>query len=254
MLSSDVVFGDHHLVGATGATVADSVWPADGSAPDVALDPLGYAKDRDTAVRVVDALSSGAELIVAQLNEIDTVAHLFGPTSAESLDRYSRTDAHVGAIIEEIRPAWDEWAVIVVSDHSHEDVVDPEPIDLRAAALRGGHAVEVVDEGAASVVGSTPLGTERWIRHVDGVEDLVRLDNLTVLAWARAGRWFCTVAFPLKGVHGSPRTAPQVALVDGGHPSAAGLKMRISARRPQATDWAGAVAGLLGIAAPADLA
>ena len=251
---SAAVFGDHHLVGATGAAVADSVWPPGGSVPDVALDVLGYAKDRETTARMVEVIAGGSELIVAQLNEPDTAAHIFGPDSVEALDRYGRTDACLGVIVEAIRPRWEEWVIIVVSDHSQEPVLDPDPVDLRSAAVRLGRQVRVVDDGAAAVVEETPAGDDDWLRTVPGVEDLVRLDDRTVLAWAHPGRWFSPAAYPIRGVHGSPRTAPQVAVVTGGHPGASALGAAVTARRPRSTDWAGAVAGLLGIPVPAGLA
>ena len=133
---SAAVFGDHNLVGVTGAGVADSVWPDGTFAEGVDLDVLGYAKDRETVAQVRAAVGGDAELVVAQLNETDTAAHIFGPDGPEALRRYGRADELLGSIIESLRPEWDEWVVIVVSDHSQEAVTEPVPIDLRAAADR----------------------------------------------------------------------------------------------------------------------
>ena len=93
---SAAVFGDHHLVGATGAGRASLCWPRDEHEHSVARDILGYAKDRETAPVVVDVCRQGAELVVAQLNQTDTMAHIFGPDSDEALGQYGRSDSHVG--------------------------------------------------------------------------------------------------------------------------------------------------------------
>ena len=141
---SAAVFGDHHLVGVTGAAAADTVWPGSARPEGVACDILGYAKDGETTAGVIEAVGSGADLIVAQFNESDTDAHIFGPDSPDAVRRYGRSDDHLGVVLDALREEWDRWAVIVVSDHSQESVTVAEPIDLRAVAAlqgtgRGGH-------------------------------------------------------------------------------------------------------------------
>ncbi len=55
--STAAVFGDQHLVGVTGATVADHHWPQDGRPPDdLILDAMGYLEDRDTVAEILRAL------------------------------------------------------------------------------------------------------------------------------------------------------------------------------------------------------
>ncbi len=207
---SAAVFGDQHLVGAMGAAVADFVWPGDGRfGDDVACDVLGYAKDRETVARMRDAVDTGAELVVAQINEPDTAAHIFGPDSEQAQHRYGRTDGYLASVIEHMEDHWEAWVVIVVSDHSQETVTEPVPIDLRAAATRCGLDGVVVDEGASAAVWGELARDEAWLSEVPGVEGTLRIDDDTVLAWASAGRWFSAVEYPLRGVHGSPRTAPR---------------------------------------------
>jgi arylsulfatase A-like enzyme len=250
---SAAVFGDQHLVGAMGAAVADFVWPEDGHfADDVACDVLGYAKDRETVARMRDAVDTGAELVVAQINEPDTAAHIFGPDSEEALYRYGRTDGHLASVIEHLKDQWEAWVVVVVSDHSQETVTETVPIDLRAAATRRGLDGVVVDEGASAVVWGELARDEAWLSEVPGVEGTLRIDDDTVLAWASAGRWFSAVEYPLRGVHGSPRTAPQVAVVTGGHPASGELAAGLTDRRRTSTWWAPAIAGLLGIPPPGE--
>lgn len=250
---SAAVFGDQHLVGVTGAALADTVWPDGAFADDVDLDVLGYAKDRETAAQVLEVVGGGAELIVAQLNESDTVAHIFGPDSPEALHRYRRADAVIGSLADSMRGEWGSWVVIVLSDHSQETVTGAAPVDLRAAAGAMGLAGLVVDEGAVAVAAGEMARSDRWMAGVPGVEGTERLDRETVLAWSEPGRWFSSVDFPLRGVHGSPRTAPQVAVVTGGHPAAARLGHAIDLHRPASTGWAKAVADLLAVPVPADL-
>jgi arylsulfatase A-like enzyme len=249
---SAAVFGDQHLVGATGAGRASTCWPRDEHDHTVARDVLGYAKDRETAPAVVDACRRGAELVVAQLNQTDTMAHIFGPDSDEALAQYGRSDSHVGSIVAALRDEWDEWAVIIVSDHSQETVTEPEPVDLRGAALDRGLEGLVLDDGATAVAGGDLARDARWMTEVPGVEGVQRIDTTTVLAWSAPGRFFSSQAIPVRGVHGSPRTTPQVAVVTGGHPATVALADRISGSRPASTSWAPAVAQLLGLPFPPD--
>ncbi len=247
------VFGDQHLVGAMGAAVADFVWPEDGRfGDDVACDILGYAKDRETAVRVKQTIDTGAELVVAQLNEPDTASHIFGPDDEKALYRYGRTDRYLASVLEHLKDQWEAWVVIVVSDHSQETVTEPVPIDLRAAAARCALDGVVVDEGAVAAVGGELGRHEAWLSEVPGVEGVHRIDDDTVLVWASTGRWFSPVEFPLRGVHGSPRTAPQVAVVAGGHPASRALAGALTDCQRTSTWWAPAIAGLLGIPPPGD--
>ena len=250
---SAAVFGDHHLVGVTGATAADSVWPDGDFADGVALDVLGYAKDRETTDRVLGAVAGDAQLVVAQLNETDTAAHIFGPDSPEALRRYGRADALIASVTESMRGEWENWVVVVVSDHSQEAVSESEPIDLRPVAAALGLTGLVVDDGAVAVIGGEMARTDRWLTDVPGVEGTRRIDEETVLAWSEPGRWFSSVPFPVRGVHGSPRTAPQIAVVAGGHPAAARLGAAIGQHRPASTWWAKALSDLLAVTAPTDL-
>jgi hypothetical protein len=247
------VFGDHHLVGVTGATAATFHWPTDGVADNVACDVLGYAKDEETVARIGQAIDTGAELVVAQLNEPDTAAHLFGPDSDEALDRYRRTDAYLGALVESLRSEWDDWVIIVVSDHSQEEVTHPEPIDLRLEAESRGLGGLVFDDGAVAVLAGEMAQRSDWLAEVTGIESVGRLDTDTVLAFSEGGRWFSSFAYPVRGVHGTSRTEAQIAVVAGGHPGCRDLAAHLASGRPHSTWWAPAIAQLLDVDAPADL-
>ena len=71
------------------------------------------------------------------------------------------------------------------------------------------------------------------------------------MVWAEPGRWF---ALPPGfdrpadiGQHGGATTRAQVAMAAGGHPRAEDVCRAISAREPQAADWAPTVAALLDV-------
>jgi hypothetical protein len=57
--SCAAVFGDHHLVGVTGARSASFLWSKDERVDGVARDPLGYAKDEETAPKSPKASEPG---------------------------------------------------------------------------------------------------------------------------------------------------------------------------------------------------
>jgi hypothetical protein len=248
--SSAAVFGDHHLVGVTGAAAADAVWPGAARSEGLARDILGYAKDRETSAGIVEAIESGADLIVAQLNESDTDAHIFGPDSPDAIRRYGRSDAYLGVVLDALRAEWDQWAVMVVSDHSQESVTVTEPIDLRTAARSRGLDGVVIDDGAGACLGGPMARDTAWLAEVEGVEGVHRMDDGAVFAWGEPGRYFSPEEVPVRGVHGSPRTAGQVAVVGGGHPEAKARAAQISRQPPAGTSWAPAVAAMLGAPLP----
>jgi hypothetical protein len=249
--SSAAVFGDHHLVGVTGARGADYVWSRDEHVDGVARDLLGYARDDETVEGIAKGIGTGAELVFAQMNEPDTIAHIFGPDSPEAHRQYGRSDAHFGRIVESLRGEWDNWVVIVVSDHSQETVTETAPVDLRAAARGRGLEGSIVDDGAVAAAAGELARDPRWMLEVPGIEGVRRVGGRAVLAWAAPGRYFFEVEVPVRGVHGSPRTAVQVAVVTGGHPAAGALGSAIAGRPPAAESWAPVMAEMLGIPGPA---
>ena len=71
------------------------------------------------------------------------------------------------------------------------------------------------------------------------------------LAWCVPGRTFGFQELPTEpGTHGGPRTRTQVAVVTGGHPTAARLAQHTSARTVSAIDWAPTIATLLDLELP----
>jgi arylsulfatase A-like enzyme len=242
--SSAAVLGDQHLVGVLRADRADSHWPPDGVLPgDVVRDELGYAADTEVAARLVPVLEAAPDLVVGHLNQPDTTEHLHGPDSEAALARYRATDAVLDGILDSLRPRWDDWAVIVVSDHDQETVTDDEPVDLAAAAVAAGVDATVVPEGGSALVSTD--ADPRWLDAVPGVEGHRPTGDGLRTAWATPGRWFGDHPLPVRGVHGSPRQSAQVAVCGGGHPGVPALARTLARCRPDATDWYRTVLWLL---------
>jgi hypothetical protein len=243
--SSAAVLGDQHLVGVMGAGAADWCWPAKGELGDgVAQDALGYADDGATVEQIVEAVGRRPDLLVAQLNGPDTAAHLFGPDSDEALAAYRYTDAAIATIREALSPRWDDWVVLVVSDHSQEEASD-EAIDLDAVIKAQGIDARIIRDGSAAIVTGEGGADPRWLDEVDAVVGVEPLADDTVVVWGRPGSSFGEYPWGVPGIHGSPRTLPQVAVVSGGHGVVASLVEWVEATAPPATSWARVIARLL---------
>lgn len=246
-----LVVGDHHLVGVMGGERADHCWPDGGElAPETPRSRFGYATD-DAVVDAVASLLADhrPDLLVAQLDESDTAAHLWGPDADRTLAQYTATDAALGRILGLLEPDWDDTVIIVVSDHEQEWIDLEAPPVLLADAFAHDDRVIVVEEGASALVvardpdpepptgGAGLSDLEDAILAVDGVSGIVPTPG-GWLVWSAPGRPFGENVWGLRGMHGSPRTATQVAVVGGGHPEVAVLAAGFAQRRPHATDWA----------------
>lgn len=231
-LHTAAVLGDHHLVPVMGATGAGTHWPPEGALPPgTPVDVLGYATDDAVLARLRDVIVTEPDLLVAHFNAPDTAGHVYGPDSREAAEQYRATDAVLSLVLDALAPRWDEWLVIVVSDHDQEMVTVPEPIDL-AAAL--GREALVVPEGGSALIRGPLTGLDA----VAGVAGRRALGPDLTMVWAAPGRWFGSHPVSLKGVHGSPRQDAQVAVCGGGHAAVPALAARLRAHRPAATEWA----------------
>ena len=242
-LRSAGVFGDQNLVGVCGARAADTHWPPQGVLPENApRGAFGYGADR----AVLDALGKldldGLDLLVLQLDEVDTARHRHGPDAPEALEQCRATDAAFGQALERLRPRWRDTIVIAVSDHDHEAVREG-AIDLAKEAAARGLDVLVDHDGTSAVVhGSVEHSV---LLELPGVSDARTLAPDCTLVWGEPGQAF-GIDWGLKAQHGSPRTTTQMAIVGGGHPAVRELGERIAATAPPATLWAGLVRELLG--------
>ena len=246
--SNGAVVGDHKLIGVMAADRADHHWPPGGHLPDgVRRDEFRYAADETVLAAIDQTAVLDADVAVLHLNEPDTACHLYGPDSTEATTRFSATDEKLGAIIDHL--AWDDTVMIVVSDHDQEPVDDTDPIDLAAhLADAGAPGVVEPDGTAAAVVAGPPLSA---LLTLDTVVDGTMIDDDVALVWGEPGRVFGSEGYGLRGQHGSPRTARQVAVIGGGHPAVADLAVAIGESRPHATDWAPTIAHLMGAELPA---
>jgi hypothetical protein len=243
--STAAVFGDNHLVGVMGAGAADRSWPVGGELADgVARDELDYAHDAATAGQIAEAVGLGPDLVVAQLNGPDTAAHLYGPDSDQAFEAYRTTDAAIATVRQALEPTWDDWVVLVVSDHSQEEASE-EAVDLDAVVEDRGIGARVIRDGSAAIITGEGGHDPRWLDDVDAVVGIESLTDDAVVVWGRPGSSFGPHPWGVPGIHGSPRTTPQVAVVSGGHSAVEALVAWVEAAPPPATAWAGKVARLL---------
>jgi hypothetical protein len=244
-LESSVVVGDQDLIGVMGANAASSHWPPGGAVPDGArTDAHGYLHDDVTLPVLLEALRGDAELVVGHLNAPDTAGHVNGPVGAR--DAYRATDARLDPIREAIEGRRGDTVTIIVSDHAMEPVTEPEPIDLTAAL--DGTGLTWFPEGTAALVYGEHADVAELLGATAGVAGVEALAPDLHLVWADEGRWLCFAGVPGEpGMHGSPRTAMQLAAVVGTDPSVRELDDRVGTVGFDATSWYGELCGLLGI-------
>ena len=239
--SSALVVGDQHLVGVMGGRGADVHWPPAGRLPDgVTRSAFGYARDIEVLAAVDRLDATDADLLVVQLDETDTAAHLHGPDGEAAREQYTATDAVLGELVARLEDRWDDTVVIVVSDHEQELVTNTEPVTL--ALDLAAHDVVVVEEGAVGlVVGPIDIAL---VEAVDGVAEVVQVPD-GLMVFSEPGRMIAGGPLPLLGIHGSRRTLTQVAVVGGGHPSVAGVAAVVDGAPRVGTEWSPVIAGLL---------
>ena len=252
--SSAAVLGDQNLIGVMGARAADRHWPPDGVLPDdVERDGHGYAANREVLPRIVEVLEGERpDLFVGHINEPDTAAHIYGPDSDEAIDSYRAADACIAAMVEAMRPTWNDDVLIAVSDHDQE-AVDDAPIDLYEPVASAGLPLTPIPEGSAAIVWGEDETQGRWLDAIDGVTGHAEIAPGIRLVSCAPRRWFNPPAGfsdgPAdRGTHGGERTRSQVAIVAGGHPRALALARTLNDRAQiDAADWAPAITSILGL-------
>ena len=241
---SIAALGDQNLVGVCGASAADAHWPPRGELPESApRGRLGYGADRAVVDALDDLDPATADFTFIQLDEIDTARHLEGPWNEAVEDQCRATDAALGETLERVKPFWSDTVVIAVSDHDHESV-DAGAVDLAACAQEQGLDVQVDHDGtSALVVGSVESSRLLALPAVEGVQ---ALGGDKTLVWGEPGVQF-GYDWNLAAQHGSPRTASQLVVVGGGHPSLSALTVALQNSRPRCTDWAGWIREILAL-------
>jgi hypothetical protein len=243
--TSTVVVGDQDLIGVMGARRAGNHWPPDGLVPDgAATDAHGYLHDDVTLPVLLEALRGDADFVFGHLNEPDTAGHVHGPAGANSV--YRATDARLTAIRDAIEPRADETVVIVVSDHSMEPVTNLDPVDL-SPSLEGTELVWM-PEGTAGVVYGEHADVAGLLAETPGVAGVRSIAPAVHLVWSDEGRWLCFAGINGEpGMHGSPRTAMQLAAVVGTNPAVRALDARVTAAGFDATSWFDELCSSLGV-------
>ncbi|MGI9606308.1 MAG: alkaline phosphatase family protein [Acidimicrobiales bacterium] len=251
--TTSVVLGDNTMIGSMGAGEADVSWPpSNGPRDDVATDCLGYPAN-EVVIEQIDELEAlSADLAIVHMNDPDSTLHLHGPDAAEAASRIRAVDDDLAAVVERIRPAWDDTVLFVVSDHEQE-AIDPdlEPVRFADELATAGLPGAAHDEGMAGIVYGGP-GADRLrsLSAISGALDLDVAEGIS-LVWSEPGRVFGGGHKTFRGQHGSPRTTTQVAAVAGGHPAVRAIARSLATRQPHASDWAPTMAALLGIPLPA---
>ena len=250
--SSAAIVGDQTMVGCMGATDADVHWPPAGVLPaTVERDCLGYAANSAVIEQLASSSALDADVLYIHMNDPDSTLHLFGPDAPETVDRIREIDDDLAAIVEMLRPRWDDTVLFIVSDHEQEAVnQNLEPINLLEELDHAGLPGHAHNEGTIGIVYDSPGAAV--IKQLGLIEDAVDLDlnedgSAITLAWSGQGRVFGRSNTTLAGQHGSPRTRTQVATVSGGHAAVGDLATLLAARRPHATDYAQLIATLLGL-------
>jgi hypothetical protein len=245
---SSVVVGDQDLIGVMGAHRASEHWPPGGVVPDgAATDAHGYVDDDVTLPVLLRALEGDAGLVLGHLNAPDTAGHVDGPAGAR--DVYRATDARLAPIRAAIEARGDDTVVLVVSDHSMEPVTEDEPVDLSAAL--DGTGLTWFPEGTAALVHGEHGDVAGVLAGTPGVGGVRELAPALHLVWAEEGRWLCFAGIGSEpGMHGSPRTARQLAAVVGTSPAVRDLDARVARDDFDATSWFGLVLDRLEVAQP----
>lgn len=247
-LRTAIATSDPDILNTVNGHSADLVWPAAVDIARFASPPPKYLPDRATAETLVSAIRSGHDLIIGQLQGLDTAMHKYGIDASETRAVRAELDEIVGSLASALSDSWNETLFIVLSDHRAEDVVDCKPVRLAETLT---NFADVLEDGSAALVrpyeGKLALVLARAIA-AEGVAGLCPLDDKHLVAWCEPGRVFGRDRpVTLAGAHGNLTTRPCVAVVAGGHPSAAAAAVAMRQTPPSLRLWAPLAAAALGI-------
>ena len=254
-IGAAAIMGDQKLYRVLGAGSISALWPAGGRLPDRAsLDAHGYLTNEAAWPAMVEAIRGpDHRFLFCHLNEADTVGHDYGPASKEAAACYRATDRVVGFLLDALRETWDEWLLIVVSDHDMEPRGPAEGVDPMTIPGVDAVACDWVEDG-----GSAWLQLRPGI-HAESVSKILAASRV-VDSWRWFGDRLLLLASPghvwhaghvsRLGLHGGPGTRRTVAIVGGGHPAVRPLARAIRHHTPELRDWAPTIAQLLGVGLP----
>ncbi len=243
-----IAASDPDILNTVNGHAANLAWPA---APDI--DRFGsprpkYLPDAATAETLIAALRADYDLIVGQLQGVDTAVHKSGIDAPETRAARAELDDIVGALTDALTDGWDNTLFAVVSDHRAEDIARRDPVRL-AEALSG--LADVVEDGSASLVrphaGELATVLARAVA-TDGVAGICPLDGMDLAAWCEPGRAFGREReITMAGCHGNLTTRPCVAVVAGGHPTVGTAAAAVRRAPPSLRMWAHVAATALAI-------
>ena len=247
-LRTAIATSDPDILNTVNGHSADLAWPAALDISRFGVPPPKYVPDTATAEILIDAVRSGYDLVVGQLQGLDTAIHKHGIDAAESRAARAQLDEIVGGLTSALADRWNETVFAVLSDHRAEDVTDPEPVRL-AEALSG--VADVLEDGSAALVrphegklAAVLAGTLA----VAGTAGICPLDDHHLVAWCEPGRVFGRDGeIAVAAMHGNLTTRPCVAVLAGGHPSAAAVAETIRRAPPSLRVWAPFAARALGM-------
>jgi len=243
-----IVASDPDILNTVNGHSADLAWP---TALD--LDRYGsprpkYLPDTATAETLIAAVRSGHDLIVGQLQGVDTAVHRHGIDAPETRAVRAEIDDIVGALASALADGWSDTLFVVVSDHRAEDVANRNPVRLADALL---DVADVLEDGSAALVRPHDGKLTAVLRDAvatDGVVGVCPIDEKHLVAWCEPGRVFGREReIIMAGCHGNLTTRPCVAVVAGGHPAVGGAAAAVRRAPPSLRLWAQVGAAALAI-------
>lgn len=246
------IIGDNKLYSIIRSDAADYSWPQNGIIPTgIPTDAYGYPTNKAVFPYLYKAVRNKSfSFIFAQLNESDTIEHLYGPNSLEARIFYRETDGLMGELIYALKEDWSSTVLIVLSDHGMETLLSKTPIDLRTNNLLRELVKDFVDEDGCCLVLLHP-GVELEqlkpiITNLPGVKGWRNSGSEFFILEAELGHVFGTLqAIQNRGIHGGLGSAHLVTIVGGGHPMVRTIAEAIRSHPPHLADWAPTIASLL---------
>lgn len=243
-----IAASDPDILNTVNGHSADLAWPTVLDISRYGVPQPKYLPDTATAETLIAAVRSGHELIIGQLQGVDTAVHRHGIDAPETRAARAQLDEIVGTLTSALADAWSDTLFVVVSDHRAEDVADRHPVRL-AEALSG--LADVLEDGSAALVrpneGKLSAVLARAIA-TDGVAGTCPLDDEHLVAWSEPGRVFGgDREIAVAGCHGNLTTRACVTVVAGGHPTVAAAAAAVRRAPPSLRLWAPIASAALGI-------
>ena len=109
-----VASSDPDILNTINGHSADSVWPRAADIDRHGSPPPKYLPDEDCAATLVEMVRAGHELIVGQLQGVDTAVHAYGIDAPETRAAHATVDEAVGALASALADGWEQTLVAIV--------------------------------------------------------------------------------------------------------------------------------------------